>query len=244
MWRSRTSPSGDCVITLDGTAKPIKWLGRRAFDGRFIEGRRDIQPVCIRAGALGDGLPHRDLFVSPLHAMYLDGLLVPAGSLVNGRTITQENAVPSVTYIHIELDSHGVIWAEGAASETFVDDDSRAMFHNAAEFAALYPGERPIPAIYCAPRVEDGEALATIARRLDGLAGLPVPGAGGALRGHLDGWHGAALRGWAQDEARPEAPVCLEVLIDGETGRAHHRECISHRSASRRAGQWTAWFPG
>ena len=46
-----------------------------------------------------------------------------------------------VAYFHVELDSHDVIVAEGAAAETFVDCDSRRMFHNAVEFAVLYPGE-------------------------------------------------------------------------------------------------------
>ena len=206
---------GDRVITLDGTAEPIKWIGRRAFAGRFIENRRDILPVSIRAGALGAGLPRRDLHISPLHAMYLDGVLVPAAELVNGVSITQASAVERVEYIHIELERHQVIWAEGAASESFVDDYSRAMFHNVHEFAALYPGQAPTAAAYCVPRVEAGNQLAAIKRDIDRLAGLAVPGQGEALDGRVDALDKLVLTGWAQNPDKPEAPVCLDVFVDG-----------------------------
>ena len=67
------------------------------------------------------------------------GVLVEAKDLVNDVSIVQAEQVDDVEYFHIELDTHDVILAEGALSETFVDDDSRAMFHNAHEYAALYP---------------------------------------------------------------------------------------------------------
>ncbi len=206
---------GDRVVTLNGAAEPIKWIGRRAFAGRFVQGRRDILPVCIRAGALGADLPRRDLWVSPLHAMYLDGSLVPAAELVNGASITQEQAVERVDYIHVELERHQVIWAEDAASESFVDDYSRAMFHNAHEFAALYPDAAPVPAIYCAPRVESGEALAAIKREIDHRAGLAVPSADERLLGRVDALDGLMLNGWAQNPDKPEAPICVEILVGG-----------------------------
>ncbi len=206
---------GDRVITLAGSAEPIKWIGRRAFAGRFVEGRRDVLPVCIRQGALGGNLPRRDLWVSPLHAMYLDGVLVPAAELVNGVSVTQAEAVERVEYIHIELQRHQVIWAEGAASESFVDDYSRAMFHNAHEFDGLYPEQAPAAASYCAPRVAAGEALAAIKREIDLRAGLAVPGAGQKLHGRVDTLEGLFVTGWAQNPDKPEAPVCLDVLVDG-----------------------------
>ena len=98
--------------------------------------------------------------------MYLDGLLIAARDLVNGESIIQEEAVDEVTYLHLELDTHAVIYAEGAPSESFVDDESREMFDNAAEYALLYPNAVRKPARFCVPRVEEGWELEAVRRRL------------------------------------------------------------------------------
>lgn len=154
--------------------------------------------------------------------MFLDGCLIPAELLVNGTTITKAERVESVTYYHVELDSHDVLIAEGAPSESFVDDDSRGIFHNAHTFARMYPGERRKEAVYCAPRLEGGYTLEAVRRRLAERAGLPLPPARvfGQLRGHLDHCsideHGRlTVRGWAQDLAHPDGPVCLDIVVDG-----------------------------
>ncbi len=157
---------GDQVVTVSGALRRIRWIGRRSYSGRLLARRGEVQPVRIRAGALGDGLPRRDLWVSPDHAMLLDGLLVPARLLVNGVSIVRDASRERVDYVHLELDQHDAILAEGAASESFVDDDSRMMFHNAAEFTALYPDVRPGIARFCAPRVESGYALERIRQGL------------------------------------------------------------------------------
>ncbi len=163
---------GDTVLTADGRAVPVRWIGRRSYAGRFLAGRRHLLPIRIAAGALGEGLPRRDLLISPKHAMLLDGMLVPAEVLVNGQGITQVTAMDRVDYVHVELDQHEAILAEGAASETFADDDSRMLFHNAQEYASLYPvlmaGYLPQP-VWCAPRVEHGHRVERLRRRLAGL---------------------------------------------------------------------------
>ena len=156
---------GNRVVTFDGEPLAIRWIGRRSYAGRSLAGRAHVLPVRIEAGALGDGLPRRDLRVSPLHAMYLDGVLVPAGQLTNGSTIVQERECLRVDYLHLELERHEVIWAEGAPSETFLDDDSRGLFHNASEHAALYPGAAS-PGRSYAPRVEHGYQLEAIREKL------------------------------------------------------------------------------
>ena len=160
---------GDTVITASGQRRPVKWLGNRSYAGRFLTGNRNVQPVRLRAGSLGDGLPRRDLLVSPEHALLLGGMLIPARHLVNGTSITRECGRERVDYFHIELDSHDVLLAEGAPSESFMDDDSRGVFHNAVEFALLYP-DAPQPDGYCARRVEHGAELEAIRRRLASLA--------------------------------------------------------------------------
>ncbi len=153
--------AGDRVLTVGGSAAPVLWVGRRSYAGRFLAGQRRLLPVLFRAGSLGGGLPRRDLRVSPQHAMLLDGVLVPAWCLVNGAGIVQETACARVDYLHLVLDRHDVILAEGAPSETFLDDGNRLMFHNAAEVAAIALPRRP-----CAPLIESGPGLEAIRRRI------------------------------------------------------------------------------
>jgi O-antigen biosynthesis protein len=66
----------------------------------------------------------------------------------------------------LEFDAHAVIFAEGAPAESFVDDESREMFDNAAEFRRRYPSAVRTSARFCAPRVEDGWELQDVRRRL------------------------------------------------------------------------------
>jgi len=129
----------------------VKWIGYRAYDGRFDAGNRTILPIRIAAGALAEGVPVRDLCVSPGHALCLQGLLVRAEDLVNRLTITQEEAAERSEYFHIELDAHDIIIADGAPAESYIDCDNRGKFHNAAEFARLHPDDDRPHWQYCRP---------------------------------------------------------------------------------------------
>ncbi len=156
---------GDMIITASGQHRAIKWVGRRSYAGRFLAANPGVQPICLAAGSLGDGLPRRDLWVSPEHAMFLDGVLVPARHLLNGSTIVRKHGLKRVDYFHIELDSHDVILAEGAKSESYLDDNNRGVFNNANQYAALHPDTLSSTRFY-APRVESGYVLEAIRRRL------------------------------------------------------------------------------
>jgi hypothetical protein len=114
--------------------------------------------------------------------MLIDGMLIPAAALLNGTSITQDGEVGELTYIHLEFESHSVIYAEGAPAESFVDDDSRGMFDNAAEYAMRYPGAAAKPARFCAPRIEEGLEMESVRRRLAVLNRLPHDRAGDQRR--------------------------------------------------------------
>ena len=209
---------GDMVMTGSGAARPIKWIGRRSYGGRFVMGRKEILPICIKAGALADDLPKRDLWISPNHAMYLDGVLIEAKDLVNGVSIVQLEGANEVEYFHIELEIHDVLIAEGALSESFIDDDSRFLFHNAQEYRLLYPEAAVGHPQYCAPRLSDGFEVEAIRRRIALRAGLR-PKDGEPHIGNLRGYFGLIgprrIAGWAQNTEHPEAPVCLDVYAGG-----------------------------
>jgi hypothetical protein len=99
--------------------------------------------VKISRFAIDGKAPHSDLYVSPAHAIYIDGL-IPASNLVNGVTIVAD-AKPealSLTYLHIVLDTHEAILAEGLAVESFLRNDNLHAFDNADECVRLYGSPR------------------------------------------------------------------------------------------------------
>jgi len=132
--------AGDMVRTHDGRDVAVKWVGRQTVATRFMPAERS-RPVLFAAGSLGGGLPTSDLTVTADHGMLLGDTMCHAGALVNGTTITRlplEQMGERYTVYHVETDAHEVILANGAASETFIDNVSRRVFDNFAEFEALY----------------------------------------------------------------------------------------------------------
>ncbi|WP_424832509.1 Hint domain-containing protein [Ruegeria sp.] len=144
---------GDLVTVADGSDRPVRWIGRRRLSRRDLNANPKLMPVCIEKGAFGDGLPKRDLSVSPQHRFpigavemvvyyHFDMMLAPAKALVNGKTITQRMPSEGVEYIHLLFDQHELVNVEGVWSESFfpggtsLDAMSRATQD---ELFALFP---------------------------------------------------------------------------------------------------------
>ena len=159
---------GDRVITRSGEDEAIIWIGTRDLDIARHARPDEVRPVIVEADALAEGVPSRRLVLSPDHALYLDGVLVPAKDLVNGSSIRPDRQAAAIRYYHVELRAHAVLFAEGAAAESFLDTGHRGVFDNAAEPLLLHPDLMQIrrEAEGCAPLCTGGEILATIRRRL------------------------------------------------------------------------------
>ncbi len=135
---------GDLVLTAEGEARPVVWIGRQTIASRFANPLRNW-PIRVAAGAIADNVPCRDLLVSPEHALLVGDILVHAGALVNGTTIRRESHVPETfVYYHVELDDHSLILAENVPAETFVDNVDRRHFDNWAEHQEMFPDGRAI----------------------------------------------------------------------------------------------------
>jgi Hint domain-containing protein len=135
--------TGDLVLTVNGNAMPVRWVGRQTVSKAFAHD--ETLPIRIKAGAIDVQVPCEDLLISPRHAIFIDGILIQAGALVNGSTVVREQHVPDrYTYYHIELDDHSLILAENTPSETFIDNVDRESFENWQEYEALYPTGKPL----------------------------------------------------------------------------------------------------
>ncbi len=140
--------AGDLVRAKDGRLTPVTWLGTQEIDTRLMHPAQ-VNPICITAGALGNGLPKRDLHLSPDHAVEIDGTLYNAGALVNSESIYQLRNMPreGFTYYHVETAAHELLLAEGVASESFIDYAGRDSFDNAAEAEAKVIPEMALPRV-------------------------------------------------------------------------------------------------
>jgi autotransporter passenger strand-loop-strand repeat protein len=140
---------GSDVVTADGRTLHIRWIGRNTVSTRFADPLR-VMPIRIRASALANNMPERDLLVSPELALLVDDILVQAGAIVNSTSINRERDVPETfVYYHVELAEHALLLAEGTPAETFVDNIHHMVFDNWEEHEALYSdvpiGEMNLP---------------------------------------------------------------------------------------------------
>ncbi len=151
---------GQRVRTRNGDLRPVQWIGQRRIALTRHPRPQDVMPVRIQAGAFGPGLPTQALSLSPDHAVYLDGALIPIRYLINGASI-QQDMRPSVHYFHIELDRHDILLANGLPAESYLDTGNRAAFANGGSTIQLHPNFalKIWDSQACAPLVRDGVEL-------------------------------------------------------------------------------------
>jgi len=148
---------GDLLPTVFGGTSAIQWVGRYRF--RKSDPAKswvtDILPIRVARSALGPDVPRADLYVSQTHALLIDEVLVAAGNLINGTTITRYDAheLDELEFHHIKLERHDVIYAEEAPCETLLNVDENAA--NFAEYLRQYgrPATEETP---CAPLLRYG----------------------------------------------------------------------------------------
>jgi hypothetical protein len=162
---------GNMVMTdaRAGWTRPqaVVWIGHRTIDCRRHPRPRSVWPVRVSAHAFGQGMPARDLRLSPDHAVFVAEVLIPVKHLINGKTIVQI-PVDTVSYCHISLPAHDVLLAEGLAAESYLDTGDRSKFLNGGGPIALHPdfSARTWEAMGCAPLIVTGPVLASVHARL------------------------------------------------------------------------------
>ena len=118
----------------------MQWIGRYSFKKSDPSKPwvKDALPVRIARSALAPEVPHADLYVTGSHSLLIDGVLAPAETLINGATITRYEAHEhdELEYFHIKLETHDVIYAEGAPAETLLLSNESAV--NFADYLRQY----------------------------------------------------------------------------------------------------------
>ncbi len=164
---------GDLVATLNGP-QPVTWMGYRSVDVSTLREPETGRLVRIRQGAFGDGVPHRDLLITPEHCVFVEGRLIPARMLVNRRSIVVDYTISSYSYYHVELEQHGILFAEGLMTESYFDTGNRSNFAG-GEATAIRPsfaenaGHRSW-ADAAAPLAVDRDTVEPVWRMLDSRA--------------------------------------------------------------------------
>ena len=144
---------GDMVITRDHGPQPLRWIGSKRLDAALLQAFAKLRPVRIRAGALGAGLPARDLYISQQHRVLVDSkiaqrmfgeaeILLAAKHLTEITGIEIDDSLQPLEYFHLLFDRHEIVCSEGAQTESLftgpealksVDPSARA------EIMALFP---------------------------------------------------------------------------------------------------------
>lgn len=153
---------GDKILTRDNGEQEILWSASRRMSGARLYAMPHLRPIRFKAGALGIDRPDQDLIVSPQHRMLLSGpwaralfnteeVLIKAEDLLNDVSVCVDHALREVTYTHILLSQHNVVWANGLETESFHPSNTAMDTIDPVEREALlslFPSIAQNPATY------------------------------------------------------------------------------------------------
>ena len=211
---------GDEVLTASDGPLPVRWIGQRIYARPFARMNPNSIPVMIKAGAVDDGVPSRDLCTSPLHNVFIDGALIPVAQLINGASVVTCDTMDPIAYYHIELPVHSIVFAEDMPAESYVDRGDRAMYFSGS-LRDPVDGGQSRSWMSCAPILVSGPLVDRARARLAWRAGITPPDImdrpqTGPLLGKLEWADHATISGWAWLTDHPAVPVVLEVVDHGE----------------------------
>ncbi len=139
-------------------SRAVTWVGNQKVVVRG--GLPDDEagyPVRVLKDAIADGVPYKDMLITPEHCLFFEESFVPVRMLVNGRSIFYDKTITSYTYYHVETESHSVIWADGVLTESYLDTGNRSSFKQHGNLAVLGGGREK-------SWEKDGGASLTVAR--------------------------------------------------------------------------------
>jgi hypothetical protein len=115
--------AGDLVLTEGSGPQPVIWAGHRALGPRDLDRQPELRPIHFATGSIGNNRPLR---LSPQHAIAIrlpdgKGVLARARHLSDAVLpgVRVARGVRAVTYHHLLLPRHAVLWAAGARAESF-----------------------------------------------------------------------------------------------------------------------------
>ena len=153
---------GDRIQTKDNGCQDVLWRGQKRLSGARLYAMPELRPIRLRRGALGVDRPDEDLIVSPAHRMLVKGakaralfntdeVLVAARDLIDDARVVRDHNLTEVTYVHLMLPRHEVVFANGLETESF--HPAGAAFESLADeqrdrLSALMPGLETDPMGY------------------------------------------------------------------------------------------------
>jgi len=161
------------VAFVDGEAveRTVTWAGRAHMLAKT--GLSDAEagyPVRILKDALAEGVPYKDMLVTPEHCLFINGGFIPARMLVNGRSVVYDRTMPSYDYFHVETAEHSVIMADGMMTESYLDTGNRHSFRQNGTVVSFGGRARTWNDDAAAPLVVSREVVEPIFRKIEARA--------------------------------------------------------------------------